>query len=75
MERLRAEGGGKDCSEQAAAEEGRGGTAATRDTWNARVVRRCGGQFGLGDPGKISGRYNLLAIVTKLCVKNFAQKY
>jgi len=28
-----------------------------RDTRNARVVRRCRGQFGLGDPGKISGRY------------------
>ena len=54
-EHSRAEGG-KDGSGRAAA-EGRGGTAATRDTRNARVVRRCRGQFGLGDPGKISGRY------------------
>ena len=37
-----------------AAAERRGGTAATRAT---HVVRRCRGQFGLGDPGKISGRY------------------
>jgi len=38
-----------------AAAEGRGGTAATRDTRNAHVVRRCRGQIGLGDPGKYWG--------------------
>ena len=50
-ERERERGSGR------AAVEGRGGTSATRDTRNAGVVRRCRGQFGLGDPGKISGRY------------------
>ena len=47
-----------------AAAEGRGGTSATRDTRNARVVRRCRGQFDLDDPGKISGRYILVAQLT-----------
>ena len=32
--------------------------AATRDTRNARVVRRCRGQFGLGDPAKYRGVTN-----------------